>query len=147
MLSPDQLAGTVASLTGFTWTWDGFEQLHNDSYGYRVLAGGVDGVYQTRPQLAPGATWNLVLQRVSQAAAQTAIEQGAPLLDGVDLDAAPDEATLSALHWRLYARRADAGWLADAGALWAAVEAGDSAEAAWTSLLSVMLRDPDFVTY
>ena len=28
----------IEDLTGFRWEWNGFEQLDNDTYGYRVMA-------------------------------------------------------------------------------------------------------------
>ena len=143
MLSPDQLSTALEDLTGFTWTHDGTHMLRNDSHGYRVLSGGVDGVYVTRPQGAPGLTWGLVLQRLSEAAASHAAQSG--VIDGQDATD-PTEA-LAVLHWRLYASRPDDAQLDALAALWTAIEAIDGAEAAWAGVLSAMLRDPDFASY
>jgi len=43
LLAPDQLSSLHAALTGFRWTYLGHDQLDNDTWGYKVLAGGVDG--------------------------------------------------------------------------------------------------------
>ena len=73
------------------------------------------------------------------------------LLSGLSLTDQPGDAVfteaLDALHWRLYAVRADADWRAGIEALWLDVEAEDGAEAAWRTVLTVMMRDPLFVTY
>jgi len=146
LLSPDQLSGVVEALTGYRWTYDGFDQMDNDSLGYRVMVGGVDGSTVGDPQRTPGLTWALVTERLAQAGAASAAATGR-----VDVGLRPGDAsfegTLVSLHWQLYARRADAEWLSDVSALWAAVEASEGPEAAWASVLSVMLRDPDFLSY
>ena len=151
MLSPDVLHDAVADLTGFTWTYDGFDMLGNDELGFRVLAGGVDGDAVTRPQRDPGLTWALVVKRLAEGAADHAVQQAlagaAPsVLSGIDVQSSPDDATLAALHWRLFAEAADDEWLRDVAALWQAVAEADGAAAAWTAVLSVMLRDPAFVS-
>ena len=155
-LTPDQLSSLLADLTGFVWRHEGFEMLANDTYGYRVLGGGVDGRMVSTSQQDPGLTWMLVVKRAAQAAASAAVErdlvegQGL-LISGVSLDDRPGddafEAALEDLHWRMYAVRADAEWQSDIGALWDAVEADDGAEAAWRTTLTVMLRDPLLVSY
>lgn len=158
MMTADQLASTVADLTGFVWTWDGFEQMANDDYGYRVLAGGVDGYNVSRPQVEPSLTWALTIKRLAEAGADYAVGQdlaeGASerrILQHVSLATVPGDAAftteLEELHWRLYARRPEAERIAAAVALWEAVEAEDGARAAWSGLVSAMLRDPEFVGY
>ena len=141
LLSPDQLASALEDLSGgFRWTRDGFDQLDNDTYGFRVLAGGVDGAYVTRPQDAPSMTQALVVQRLAEAAAaQIAAETyGTQPVS---------TALLEALHWRLYATHAEADWLDAAEALWAAVDAAEGPTVAWQALLSGALRDARFVGY
>jgi hypothetical protein len=157
MLTAEQLADAVEDLTNFRWEYDGFDQLANDDLGYRVLAGGVDGYAVGRAQTEPGITWSLVIKRLSQAAAAHAVQ--AELTDGgprtlfptVSIDDRPGtasfDADLKAIHWRMYARRPDADRLAAYAALWEATEAEDGAAAAWSNLISVMIRDPEFVGY
>ncbi|MCB9766334.1 MAG: hypothetical protein H6739_41550 [Alphaproteobacteria bacterium] len=158
MMTPSQLAAALAQLTGFAWTWEGFDQLANDTWGYRVLAGGVDGYNVFRPQSRPGLTWALVYKRAAQGAAQRAVqtelvdgEPGQGLFQHVTLDTRPGDPAfaqeLEQLHWRLYAVRADEARLADLAALWEAVEAESDPAWAWSTVVAVMLRDPWFVTY
>lgn len=159
LLTPDQLASAVQDATGLAWTQDGCDQLANDDVGYRTLAGGVDGLTVVEAQAEAGLTWALVVKRLAQAAAQAAVQRD--LVDGQAgegslftaraLDLRPGDADFDAelalLRWRLLATRdvdADAA-LAD---LWqdAFDQAGDAATA-WTVVLSVLLRDPDFVSH
>ena len=158
MLSPDQLAGVVSDLTGFVWTWEGFDQMDNDTYGYRVLAGGGDGSNVVRPQGAPMLTSILTARRLAQAAAHVAVEQelgssatNSSLFERIDADTRPEDAAfteqLAALHWRLFAQRPSAARLEADVALWSAVEALDGPEAAWAALLGALLQDPDLLTY
>ncbi len=157
MLTAEQLGSAVADLTGFAWSWEGYDQLSNDDYGYRVLSGGVDGYSVGRPQARPGLTWALVVERLAQGAAAYAVEQELTnggtrrLFGAVTLDDRPGseafDAELAALSWRLTARRPDDARLAEAAELWSAVEAQDGAAQAWTTLVSVMIRDPEFVGY
>ena len=157
LLSNSQLVTAVAELTGFVWEWEGFSQLENDDIGYRILAGGLDGDTVTSRLQTPTIASLLVVKRLSQAAASTAVERdllnGSDpiLLDRVDLDTRPDDedfnAQLTDLYRRLYSiDPTDADRDADA-ALWEAVAAEDGPEAAWRSLLSTLLRDPTFWTY
>ena len=91
-------------------------------------------------------------QAAAAAAVQRDLVEGQGLLiTRAALDDRPGddafEDALDALHWRLYAVRSDADWRAELGGLWTAVEAEDGAEAAWRTVLTVMLRDPLFVSY
>jgi hypothetical protein len=54
---------------------------------------------------------------------------------------------LDALHWRLYAVRADSPWRDEMGELWSAVEATHGPAEAWEAVVEAMLRDPLMVTY
>ncbi|MFN7146886.1 MAG: hypothetical protein ACK4YP_24135, partial [Myxococcota bacterium] len=152
LVSADVLATAVEDLTGFRWTWGGCDQLANDDYGYRVLVGGVDGEQVTKAQQEASLTWALVVERLAQGGALTAVQR--ELVDGgerrlfdVTLDVTPDDpaftAQLDTLYLRLFARRPTEAERADDIALWQA--AGDPA-AGWTALLTVLLRDPEFVT-
>lgn len=155
MLAPDQLATSLEALTGFTWTSESCEQLDNDDQGYRVLAGGADGEDVTRPQQEPGLTWALVVERAAQGAAAHAVTrelvegQEGPLFQGVTLDDKPGDAAwdaeLEELHRRLFARAAPERLEADQ-ALWDAVAAEHGPETAWIALVTLLLRDPEFVS-
>lgn len=151
LLTPDQLASAVEDLTGFRWTWAGADRLDEDTSGFRVLAGGVDGASVFGPQREPGLTWALVVARLAEAAgghaASTLGTSG--LLANVSSSDQPGDpsftAMLDALHWRLYATRPDDAWRDEVTGLWRAVEP-EGAAAAWTAVVSAMLRDPAFVT-
>ncbi len=154
LMTPDLLSSAIADLTGFSWTWKGFDQMDNDTLGYRSLAGGVDGAYITAPQDSPGMTWALVVQRLAEAATGHDLQSGlgeSRVLSGVSADTRPGDAAfdlaLDRLHWRLYGVRADEAWRSDIGALWQAVESGEGATEAWRAVVVAMLRDPAFVGY
>ncbi len=154
MLSPSQLDSTLQQIAAFSWTHQGFDQLHNDQEGFRVLAGGVDGYAVTSPQTAPGLPWAVVAKRSAQIAAAQIVEQaargegliqGAPIAEGT---ASPEFGpTLRSLFWRLTAMKLADAELAELASLWDAVQAESGAEAAWEVVVTVMLRDPRFLTY
>lgn len=154
MLSPSQLDSTLVQIGSFRWEQDGFDQLHNDIEGYRVLAGGVDGYAVTSPQTKPGLPWSAVVKRSAQVAAAKVVEQGtrgegllanAPLEEG---SASADfEPAVQALFWRLTAIELEAEELAELASLWDSVAEESGAVAAWEVLVTVFLRDPRFLTY
>ena len=157
LLVASQMATVIEDLTGFTWTWAGFSLLHNDSDGFRILAGDVDGTYVYGPSSEPTLTWALVAERVAEGGADHAVttelvEGGERrLFASVTLDDRPGDeafdAELERLWWRLYAVRPAAEELADLADLWTAVEADEGPAGAWTAVLTAMLRDPAFLTY
>jgi len=156
LLSVDQLASAAEDLSGYAWTSGGFDLLADDSRGYRVLGGGVNGVNVTRPQQEPGVTWALVVDRLAQGAAFTVVAndfaEGADrrLFQHITPDTLPAdpafEAELVALHRRTLGDRPDAAWLAAATGLWEAVAAESDAAIAWGAVLTVLLRDPAYVS-
>lgn len=155
--SPTMMADVVEDLTGFRWTYGTCDQLENDDYGVRTLAGGVDGHLVTSPQADPSLTWALVHKRLAEAAAAHVVAgelsgvgerrmwPSATLEDGPGDPAFEED--LRAVYRRLLARTptdAEAAGLADL--FDAAADLGGQ-EAAWTALTSVLLRDPEFVSY
>jgi hypothetical protein len=158
MLVASQLRTVLAEFAGFAWVVGGADELDSDVTGYRVLAGGVDGDSVTAPQATPGLTWALVARRAAQAAARQLADadladRATPrVLTGVTAATTPDDAAfrdqLAALHWRLLAVRASDADLDGLAELWSAVlaESGSPTEA-WASVLTVLLRDPAFLTY
>lgn len=84
-LRPRQLARTLEALTGERWSalttekisgvpLGPVELLDNDTIGYRVLGGGIDSYYVTRPQTTMGATSALVARRAAMALADRVVE-------------------------------------------------------------------------
>ena len=159
MLSPDQMVSVMGELTGFEWRYNSCDQLGQDDYGYRILAGGVDGYNVTRPQSDAGLTWALVVKRVAQGASYQAVDADldAPLgstrmllTQVTDADRPGDAAftaQLAELHWRLLAEELSAEQQAAEEVFWEEVAASSDNRTAWTALLSALLREPDFVTY
>ena len=158
LLSPEALADAIEALTTFRWTEEGFDQLTNDERGYRVLAGGVDGDGVTRPATEATLTQALVMMRLAEAAAATALAHDAPLpaeerllfgpgdLSTLGPGEADFEANIAVLHRRLFSLDpTDAQREADA-ALWTEVAAQSSPALAWTALATALLRDPAFWT-
>jgi len=160
--SPALMASQVEALTGYRWTWDGWDMLGSDAVGFLTLAGGADGVYTTRTSHTANVTLLLVQERLAEAAASyvVAADRADPaqarLFRQVDFTETParDQAAMVAqlqdLHLQLFGRRvADDGEEVAANlALWSDLYAvtGDPA-AAWTGVLSALLRDPDFFLY
>jgi hypothetical protein len=157
IMSVEQLADNIAALTGFSWTYGGFDLMRNDEHGYRILAGGVDGHEVTAPEQNPTLTRALVTKRLAQAAAQIVVEeelvQGADpkLFTRVTLDDSPQDDVfaeqLVLLHRRLYGQTPDADRLALDVALWTSADELAGPESAWATLLTGLLRDPAFWTY
>ncbi|MCB9760466.1 MAG: DUF1585 domain-containing protein [Alphaproteobacteria bacterium] len=151
LLTAPLLEATLTRSAGSTWTFEGIHLLDEDVTGYRILAGGVDGLYVRRPPPLPNTSWLLVVQRAGELAARdavTAARAGAPppLLEDIDLDGDVAEAA-AALRWRLTALRPDDARIAADVALWEEVEALAGADEAWVALLWALLQDPDFVSY
>jgi hypothetical protein len=163
VLGPELLSNVLDDLTGWRWEHQGYDQLGNDLYGYRMLMNGVDGVYVTRPAQDPTLTWSLVAARSAEASAYTVVqhdlvEGAAPrvLLQNVTAETTASDPVfqdeLAALHWRLLARRATADDLAALTELWNTLHAADgggssSASVAWTGVLAALLQHPEFLSY
>jgi hypothetical protein len=155
MMTDTLFASAVADLTGFVWTSGGVPLWRDDEQGFRVLAGGVDGLTVTRPLDEPALTRALAIERLAEAAASFTVEQTAAgeagLISAEALASAPGDptfvSTLTDLHRRLYGEVPDADRLAADAALWRTVADADGEAAAWTALLAVLLRDPAFGVY
>jgi hypothetical protein len=109
-------------------------------------------------QQTPGLTWALTTQRVAEAAglqiAQRDLVVGseAPLLVGVTLETRPGDAAfdaaLEALWWRLMAVHPTEADKAELSELWSAAFAlTGTADAAWSAVITVALRDPAFLSF
>ena len=158
ILSVEQLDQVLFELTGFQWTWEGMEELANDESGYRILGGGIDGHQVTQPAREPSLSMAILIKRLSQAAAFTVVDRELVLGEertlfqyvtlNQDRPGGPEfTAELEQLHLRLHGEPADAAQIERDEQLWLEVEALDDAAGAWTSLISVMLRDPAFWSY
>lgn len=164
---PEQLGRLIADLTGFVWTaspagkgkngrpikgaaakrFGEVSLLDTDFFGYRTLAGGVEGMQITEPSYAYSPTRTLVLQTLAAEAAASAVAAGdlltIPAGDTADT-AVRDQ--LVALHGRLLAETVTASDPAvDAGlALFKSGlgPKGKDTARAWTLVLTALLQDP-----
>jgi hypothetical protein len=162
---PEQLSRAIEDLTGFRWTvlpdercgtecWGTVELTNTDRYGFRAMAGGVDGLSITLPTHSPTPVRRLVLDRLASEAAHyvTSRDLAAPpaerrLLALVERDTT-DEAVLRAQIVSLLARvegeivRPRDPEVDDVLALWtdALALTGDG-EQAWRVVLAALLQD------
>ena len=157
MMTSDLLESSVAGLTELDWRRDGYAQMDNDVVGYRLMSGGIDGLEAFATAQDPSITWSLVVKRLMEAGARVAVEHdlegpveplllSASALSSQPGDAAFDEAVAD-LRWQLHALRADDDLLADVASLWSDVAAIDGADEAWVTVVSALLRSPEFVSY
>ena len=160
MVGTDQLVSQVEALTGYRWTYNDYEMLANDLVGVRTLAGGVDGVSVVRSARVPNATLVLVQERLAELAAVYAVVQATEgegtLFPEVDFTERPDTdrdaivAQIQHLHEAVFGRAVapDSEQVEANLALFEALLAiDDSVPAAWSGLLTALLRDPDFLLY
>lgn len=163
MATPDLLADQVEDLTGYRMASAGFDMMQNDTVGVRTLAGGADGLTVTRTTTSPNPTIALVQQRLAEGAARYVVERDlvdAPasptLLQHVDLDDTPAtapaafDAAIVHLHRRIFGTVVHAGdpQVTELIGLWSDVYAIDADPVeAWSAVVAVLLRDPDFLLY
>jgi hypothetical protein len=156
MMTPDLLATSVEGLTGYTWTYTNYDLLRNDTVGYRTLAGGADGYAVTATSRGPSATLALVQERLAESAAWYVVESEPERLFTLDFTETPDTnraamvAQIQSLHRAIFGREvaADGEEVAANLELWTDLYTVErDTRAAWAGLLSVLLRDPDFLLY
>ena len=161
MVTTDQMASQIEDLTGFRFSYYGYDMMTTDSYGLRTLAGGVDGNLVTSPAENPTATMLLVQERLAQAAAwyvtaDDASSDSPQIFRLIDFHETPSVSRskmveqIQNLHFRLFGKRiAEDGPEIEANlGLWEELFSLEgSAIDAWAGLLSVLFRDPDFLTY
>jgi hypothetical protein len=161
LLSPNTLADVVEDLTGYRWDLDGADLLDSDTDGYRLLLGGADGLTIRTSVLEPSVSRALTIRRLAQAAAATVVAHDLAAsrsdrrLVGTTIDdlstATPGssvfDAELTAIHRRVLGEEPTEDQRSAENALWASVNASAGSQQAWASLVSVLLRDPEFWSY
>ncbi len=162
MVSADMLGVQLEDLTGFVFTSGGVPMLETDDGGLRTLAGGIDGQNVTTPAREPMTTLVLVQERLAQAASSYAVEHDrdhpgeAHLFTEITFHETPKNgdaqmrAQIQRLHLRLFGRRVAAdGPEVEANLdLWEDLyDVSLTVEDAWAGVLTVLLRDPDFLFY
>jgi hypothetical protein len=162
MMSAELLASSVEDLTGFRWTYKGWEMMRSQMEGFYNLAGGVDGDFVTESAREPSITLMLVQERLAEAAADFGVKREAfdgethlfvELNDWTETSESHPEVIrrqIQHLHQRVLSRTlADGGdELEEYVSLWDELyaETGDPLRA-WRGILIVLLRDPDFLIY
>jgi hypothetical protein len=160
LLGAPRLASMVEDLTGFTWEYQGFDLMRSDTYGYRILAGGVDGIYVSQPQATPSLTWLLVTQRLAEGASSVVIEGfgsgNNSLFGAVDDSHSPGDAafetSLENLVQRLTGEKATEEHLVLLRSLWTEAagpdpESFNGASRGWRCVLMALLQDPEVLSY
>jgi hypothetical protein len=159
---PALLASQLEALTGFRLTTDGYDMMTTDTVGLRTLAGGIDGAFVTASATEVTTTMSMVYERLGQAASAAVVAHDkaypaeARLFTEIGFTETPAQgraamaAQLRLLHLQLLGRTVDLeGPEIEANlTLWSALYSLDGdAAAAWSGVLSVLLRDPDFLFY
>jgi hypothetical protein len=170
---PEQLARLIADLTGFQWSASTdlvrgcarfgcvgeIDVLTSDQYGFRNMAGGMDGYRVTQPTHTSTPTKVLVVQALAAEAAAYGIaadlSPGATprLLDRVSAETR-DEADIRTQLVRVYLRLFGEGVEEDSPEiddLYTLFEVGlaerDDPVGAWTLVLYTLLQDPAVYIY
>ncbi len=162
MVTADMLGSQIEALTGFSFVSEGIPLLETSDGGLRSLAGGVDGVNVTQGATEPMTTLVLVQERLAQAAAWYAVEHDrdhedtARLFTEIDFHETPKNgeaemvAQIQHLHLLLFGHRVDP----EGPEVMANMELWEelydvtlSVEHAWSGVLTVLIRDPDFLFY
>lgn len=162
LMSADQLASAVEDITGFRYTYAGYDMLQTDTYGLRTLAGGVDGIYSTRAADQSTATMVLVQERLAEAAANAVVASdnadpaNARLFPAGALQLTPLSnpdgfaAQVATLHLRIFGHQIplDGPEVTANAAVWQQLYTAEgTTEAAWADLVALLLRDPAFIFY
>jgi len=162
--SPSQLAGIIGDITGYRWYFDGRDGLADNANGLAVLAGGTDGRYVTTRSYVPSVGTAFTLERYAQAAAwnvaehdlDPAREGSAQLLFFVTVEDTPEtnpeafEEQIRYLYLTITGLPLDedASEPEELVALWKYVYSVEASPVlAWSSVISVILRDPRVLFY
>lgn len=151
LLTPALLSSMIEDLTGFRLLVDGADLLRTSTYGLATLAGAGDGEFATGVAQDWSATLVLVQNRVAEAAADHAVRVEPSRLLAVDPTAELDydalREAIAALHLRVLSRAAAESELEALSTHHAEVARLSGSEAAWVSVLTVLLRDPELLVY
>ncbi len=150
----DVLARSLADLSGYALSYDGRDALALDGALRRVAGGSDRGSAQS---ISTGAV--LTLRRLAEAGALALIDGAvagdagtgrlAPLLESVDLEAAPSGEALVSLvqQARSVTFDAAADEIAALSTLWAEVASVSGPREAWIAVVTAVLADPDQLLY
>jgi hypothetical protein len=162
---PEQLERMFQELTGFRWIGMRFANdingefplLNSDGWGYRAMAGGVDGYSVTQPTWTFNPTRTLVLQALAAEAAAYVVDRDfdqpnkakRKLLTAVGEGAGESavRAQIAQLHARVLGELVadDSPEVDESFALWSAI--GGGARQQWKILLTAMFQDHRMTFY
>ncbi len=164
VIRPEAYARSVAELTGFTWLgahadgcepetcWGTVDLANSDLFGFRTLAGGMDGVQRTAPTHAPTPTRHLAWVRLASEAADAVVDADLAEPDPArrrllrSLGSDPSEAArpqLDALHRAILSTPPDAAQLDRLEALFDdALRRHADPAPAWKLVITALLTDP-----
>jgi len=171
-IRPEQYARTIEDFTGYRWyvdvdglacetgikgneCWGTVDLSVSDRYGFRTMAGGIDGYYTVRPVHVPTPMKLLVSGQLAFEAAAWAVEVESALppaqrrvfteIDPADADETAARAQLALWHARLFGELSpdpeeiDASWALFSDLL--ETPDGDP-QRAWKLTLGALLQDP-----
>ena len=170
---PEQVARDIEALTGFSWMadvdggdcldqdlcWGAVDLSRNARWGFRSVAGGVDGYDSVRPVHDPSPMRHLALARLAEEAAAHVVAEDMALPPAKrrllrELVSDPPEGVIGiqaqALHQRILGQTlpdADPD-LESTLTLWQTVyDRSSDADRAWATVIAAMLQSPDRVLY
>lgn len=159
-LSADQLASSIADLTGYRLTTDGHDTLGTDTLGLRSLAGGEGTGFDVEGAVLPTPTQTLVQATLAEAGAWSvatsdlADPDAAMLLTDVTGAETADSgerevrAQLRLLHERVLSRQPSDDEVDSLFALWADSYISEGgATGAWASVIAALISSPDYLVY
>ena len=150
LVSPALLSTSLADLSGYHMTLAGRELTAVD-YGLRALAGGSE----RGPSASPSLGRAMVMRRLAEGSAMALVAQAGGgsrvqlLLQGSDMSAKPDAATVAAVVYEVQSVAVDTSSdeVQTLLSLWDAVAAEEDAKTAWTAMLTAIFADPSLAVY
>jgi len=169
---PEQFQSALFDLTGFQWwaeppepgcdpeCWQAVDLSNSDRFGFRAMAGGVDGMQVTRPAAQAIPTTPLVYHRTASEAAGWAVREDfavpvtqrrlLTLVEPTDTDEAVIREQLAELHLAISSEivatnsaEVDLSW-----SLWSgAYDLSGDTQRAWSLTLTALLQDARMVFY
>jgi len=172
LIRPEQYQTALLDLTGFTWwaepfepdcspeCWDVVDLQNSDRYGFRAMAGGIDGMQVIKPSYTAIPSAPLVYRATANEAAAWAVEHELLLpkaerrllteVELTDTDEALVREQLSLLHMRISSELVapDSAVVDRSYELWSAMHAiSDDPQRAWVLTLTALLQDARMVFY
>ena len=158
MLSPELLQRVITDITGFHPKAEGIDIMRasgegesaGEAGGFRILAGGMSAFSGDYPSRTANVTRVLVQARLADAAALYVISNGGSKLEALvaDIDASPGHSSVGRLFQVMIGRQPTEHEIQDFIELYQAIiDDGADNALAYASMISVLLRDPEFVMY